>query len=346
MSDGLKRRDFLKVLGASGAGAATVGCSTGEVERLIPYVIPSDDIVPGVPTWYASTCRECPAGCGILVETHSGRVTKVEGNPDHPVSHGNLCARGQASVQGLYHPDRFKNPMVREGGVVDTNVTWSTAERLLAQRIQEIRQGGGAGRVVFIWRRRAALSLAEEPAVLTSSRRAICLLSLLFSLATCLVACSDDDVTPGGNTSPDMPAPDAPSDLDTSPDTPTPQPDMPGPDLPPPPDMLPGFDFDPDIDMAPAVFALTQVIPPEGGVEGGLNVRLTGSLLQAGDHVRPGRQGGCGQGRHDGARQRGRTRRDHPPWGRPRPCGREGHLAKRRGERAGGGVPLCGSAAD
>ena len=84
MSDGLKRRDFLKVLGAGGAGAATVGCSTGEVERLIPYVIPADDIVPGVPTWYASTCRECPAGCGILVETHSGRVTKVEGNPDHP----------------------------------------------------------------------------------------------------------------------------------------------------------------------------------------------------------------------------------------------------------------------
>src|SRR5690606_6693774 len=77
-------------------------------------------------------------------------VTKVEGNPDHPVSHGNLCARGQASVQGLYHPDRFSSPMVRESGVSDTNVTWSTAERLLAQRIQEIGQAGGAGRVVLL----------------------------------------------------------------------------------------------------------------------------------------------------------------------------------------------------
>src|SRR5690606_16872030 len=151
MSDGLKRRDFLKVLGASGAGAATVGCSTGEVERLIPYVIPAEDIVPGVPTWYASTCMECPAGCGILVETHEGRVTKVEGNPDHPVSHGNLCARGQASVQGLYHPDRFRNPIVR--GTTDTNITWGRAERMIAARIKEIQQAGGQGRIVYLSRR-------------------------------------------------------------------------------------------------------------------------------------------------------------------------------------------------
>jgi anaerobic selenocysteine-containing dehydrogenase len=108
----MKRRDFLKVLGAGGA-AATAGCTTGEVERLIPYVVPSEDVVPGVATWYTSTCRECPAGCGIHVETHSGRATKVEGNPEHPVSHGNLCARGQASVQGLYHPDRFRGPVTR-----------------------------------------------------------------------------------------------------------------------------------------------------------------------------------------------------------------------------------------
>ena len=115
MADGMKRRDFLKVLGATGAGAATVGCSTREVERLIPYVIPPEEIVPGVPTWYTSTCRECPAGCGIHVETHEGRATKVEGNPDHPISRGNLCARGQASVQGLYHPDRYQGPVIARG---------------------------------------------------------------------------------------------------------------------------------------------------------------------------------------------------------------------------------------
>lgn len=119
--------------------------------------------------------------------------------------------------------------------------------------------------------------------MLTSSRRAICLLSLLFGLSLGL-ACSDDDVTPG-NPTPDMSAPDTASDLDTSPDTPHTPPDMGPPDLPPPPpDALPDFDF-PDDDMAPAIFALEQVIPPEGGVEGGLNVRLSGSLLQEGTRV-------------------------------------------------------------
>jgi molybdopterin-containing oxidoreductase family iron-sulfur binding subunit len=148
--DGIKRRDFLKVIGAGGASAATVGCSTGDVERLIPYVVPPENIVPGVPTYYASTCRECPAGCGIHVETHSGRATKVEGNPDHPVSHGNLCARGQASVQGLYHPDRWKGPMTREMGVATTDVTWGVAERLLAERIRELQQAGRGDRIVFL----------------------------------------------------------------------------------------------------------------------------------------------------------------------------------------------------
>ncbi len=140
MSDGMKRRDFLKVLGATGAGAATVGCSTGKVERLIPYVIPAEEIVPGTPTYYTTTCRECPAGCGIVVETHEGRATKVEGNPDHPISHGNTCARGQASVQGLYHPDRLRGPsIVEEPGLPPREVAWSVAEKTLADRIRAAR---------------------------------------------------------------------------------------------------------------------------------------------------------------------------------------------------------------
>src|SRR5690606_33606847 len=132
------------------AGAATAGCSTSDVERLIPYVVPAEEIVPGVPTWYTSTCRECPAGCGIHVETHSGRATKVEGNPDHPISRGNLCARGQASVQGLYHPDRFRGPVSREGGIREVNVTWGTAERLLADRIREEQGAGRSAGIVFL----------------------------------------------------------------------------------------------------------------------------------------------------------------------------------------------------
>ena len=147
MSDGMKRRTFLKVLGASGAATATVGCSTGEVEKLIPYVVPPEEIVPGVPTWYTSTCRECPAGCGIQVETHEGRATKVEGNPDHPISHGNLCLRGQASVQGLYHPDRYTGPTLMEFGVDQPrNASWAQAERVVAEEIRRAPRGS----VVFL----------------------------------------------------------------------------------------------------------------------------------------------------------------------------------------------------
>ncbi|MBV9775305.1 MAG: 4Fe-4S dicluster domain-containing protein [Gemmatimonadetes bacterium] len=146
----MKRRDFLKVLGVSGAGVAAAGCSTSEVQKLIPYVVPSEDIVPGVPTWYSSTCRECPSGCGVHVETHEGRVTKLEGNPVHPVSRGNLCAIGQASVQGLYHPDRYQGPAVVEAGIGSRNLTWDAAEGILAERIQRARQAGRAGGIVLL----------------------------------------------------------------------------------------------------------------------------------------------------------------------------------------------------
>jgi anaerobic selenocysteine-containing dehydrogenase/Fe-S-cluster-containing dehydrogenase component len=147
MSDGMKRRTFLKVLGASGAATATVGCTTGEVEKLIPYVVPPEEIVPGVPTWYSTTCRECPAGCGLHVETHEGRATKVEGNPEHPISHGNTCLRGQASVQGLYHPDRYQGPVLSEFGEnAPRNVSWSQAERVVAEEIRRAPRGS----VVFL----------------------------------------------------------------------------------------------------------------------------------------------------------------------------------------------------
>ena len=105
MSEGLKRREFLKVVGVSGAGAGVLGCSTEKVEHLVPYVVPPEDITPGVATWYTTACSECEAACGMWVRTREGRVVKVEGNPDHPVSRGALCSRGHSSLQGLYNPD-------------------------------------------------------------------------------------------------------------------------------------------------------------------------------------------------------------------------------------------------
>jgi anaerobic selenocysteine-containing dehydrogenase/Fe-S-cluster-containing dehydrogenase component len=147
-SKGVKRRDFLKVLGASTAATAMVGCSQENVERLIPYLVSPENTVPGVSAYYATTCRECAVGCGVIAETRDGRTIKLEGNPDHPLNRGALCARGQAALQGLYNPDRFRTPMVRQGEKL-VATTWEKALQLFAQKLGEA-QSRSAGNVVFI----------------------------------------------------------------------------------------------------------------------------------------------------------------------------------------------------
>ncbi len=146
----MERRRFLQVAGAAGVGVAA-GCTPGSGERLLPYVNESDDLIPGIPEFYASTCRECPAGCGILVKTREARAIKVEGNPLHPVGHGRVCARGQAALQGLYDPDRVRQPWRRTARGLEP-VTWD-------QAIQEIATAVGA----------AAASGADRVALVTGA---------------------------------------------------------------------------------------------------------------------------------------------------------------------------------
>lgn len=110
----LRRRTFLKLAGAATAGSLIPGCKE-DVHQLVPYLLPDDQIVPGVADWYASVCGECPAGCGILVRVMEGRAKKIEGNPSHPINRGKLCARGHASLQRLYNPDRIRGPLKRAG---------------------------------------------------------------------------------------------------------------------------------------------------------------------------------------------------------------------------------------
>jgi molybdopterin-containing oxidoreductase family iron-sulfur binding subunit len=146
---GVKRRDFLKILGATSATTAVVGCSSENVGKLIPYVTSPDHTVPGVSQFYATTCRECAASCGILAEVRDGRPIKLEGNPDHPMNRGAICSSGMSAVQGLYNPDRFRSPMIREGGALKP-ATWDQALELLAQKLGEVKSRGEAGNAVFI----------------------------------------------------------------------------------------------------------------------------------------------------------------------------------------------------
>src|SRR5512136_89595 len=138
---GLNRRDFLRLVGLVGTSTA-VGCSSESARTLIPYIIPPEDLVPGEATWYASTCRECPAGCGFLAKNRDGHVIKVEGNPLHPVNEGKLCPRGQASVQGLYNPDRWAGPMVKGSSGRMEQATWAKAEETLVAGLSSARRKG------------------------------------------------------------------------------------------------------------------------------------------------------------------------------------------------------------
>ena len=135
MAKGIKRRDFLKVLGVTGAGAADRGLLHRGGERLLPYVDRSRRHHPRRRDLVHERLQECSAGCGVWVRTREGRAVKLEGNPFHPVTQGGLCTQGQASLQGLYNPDRFTGPMLRENGAL-RQITWDEAEAMLTQRLR------------------------------------------------------------------------------------------------------------------------------------------------------------------------------------------------------------------
>lgn len=159
----MKRRKFLQLTGMSATAGLLAGCRQGN-EKLIPYLVPPEDgAVPGRAQWYASVCRECSAGCGIIVRVSDGRARKIEGNPHHPVNRGRLCARGQAALQRLYHPDRVRTPLRRNGPRGSDKfspISWEEALSTLADRLRNLRDKG----------RSEALALLTSPQSGTMAR--------------------------------------------------------------------------------------------------------------------------------------------------------------------------------
>jgi len=134
----LDRRELMKVMAASAAFAGLTGCTKLPTQKIVPYVRQPEEIIPGKPLFYATAATLGGVATGILVESHMARPTKVEGNPDHPGSLGACDSFAQASVLGLYDPDRSR-AVVRDGRLA----SWSVFQDQLSLALGAA--GGGAG---------------------------------------------------------------------------------------------------------------------------------------------------------------------------------------------------------
>jgi len=119
------RRNFLKLMGASLAFAGVTACTKQPKETIVPYVRQPEEFVPGLPLYYATAMQMGGVGTGLLVTSHLGRPTKVEGNPDHPGSLGASDYFQQASILTMYDPDRSR--AVTNNGRISSWVAFQAA---------------------------------------------------------------------------------------------------------------------------------------------------------------------------------------------------------------------------
>ncbi len=147
--DEMSRRTMMTLMGASFALAGTTACRR-PVEHILPYVDAPETIVPGIPQHYASTLPLVGAGYGVLVESHEGRPTKVEGNQLHPSTLGAANAWMQASILNLYDADRSRHHRLpgTEGGKA-TTATWDEVVAYLQARRTEAAENQGDGLAVL-----------------------------------------------------------------------------------------------------------------------------------------------------------------------------------------------------
>ena len=135
MSKQISRRDFLK-LATAGAATSAVLTGCGPASRYVtrePYMKMPEYTYNGLSTYYATTCRECAAACGLVVRTMQGRAIKVEGNAGNPINLGKTCARGQAALEGLYNPDRVTGPTRQADG---SQLDWDAAIQIVSDALK------------------------------------------------------------------------------------------------------------------------------------------------------------------------------------------------------------------
>ncbi len=136
LKDGVSRKGFLRVMGASIALAGFAACRR-PVQKILPYSKQPEDIVPGIPLYYATAMPFQGSLTGLVVENHQGRPTKLEGNDLHPASGGNTNAYHQASVLEMYDPDRSRGP-IRNGQRSSTDDFYNFAAEYFADSNKRI----------------------------------------------------------------------------------------------------------------------------------------------------------------------------------------------------------------
>jgi molybdopterin-containing oxidoreductase family iron-sulfur binding subunit len=138
----MSRKQFLALLTASAAFAAA-GCTNyRDKGEIVPYVKKPEESTPGVANLYASTCTGCAQSCGILIKTREGRPIKIDGNPDHPVNRGKICAKGQASILNLYDPNRLRKPARGSSIASLGDVSWKLADAEIRKHLEACTASG------------------------------------------------------------------------------------------------------------------------------------------------------------------------------------------------------------
>ncbi|HXI23211.1 MAG TPA: hypothetical protein VNG71_04985, partial [Pyrinomonadaceae bacterium] len=138
----VSRRTFLEVLGYSSVALAMSGCRAPQ-QKIVPYLKQPVEFTPGVASWFSSGCGGCSRACGTLVKVRDGRPIKLEGNPDHPLSQGGLCALAHGMVFGLYDPDRLRQPLIASQAA-----TWNEIDQKVIERLESIKKSGGKVRLL------------------------------------------------------------------------------------------------------------------------------------------------------------------------------------------------------
>ena len=170
----MDRRNFFKLVGTASGGAVTGACGR-QAEEIIPLLVPEESVPLGVEQWHASVCGECAASCGTMARVMASEreievegevvrqkiaaVKKLEGNPLDPVSGGRLCARGHASLQSLYNPDRLRGPLKRNGprgSAQFETISWDDAIAEAGAALASVATTD-PGRILFLARAREGL---------------------------------------------------------------------------------------------------------------------------------------------------------------------------------------------